>query len=145
MTDKKLDERDLKILAMLEQNSRVSVSDLARAVNLSQTAVRQRMVRLEKDVIDAYTITQKKTDKSDVIEALILLRLEGSFCKILKEEFGHLPEIRKFYSLAGDIDAALVMECASVGRLAEIADMLNEHELVKRVESRVITVTHINR
>lgn len=42
-----LDSVDLKILTLLQQNARIKLSDIARAVHLSVTAVVRRIERLE--------------------------------------------------------------------------------------------------
>lgn len=49
MTRKSTDDRDERLLALLQQDARTPVAELARAVNLSPTAVRQRLARMERD------------------------------------------------------------------------------------------------
>jgi Lrp/AsnC family transcriptional regulator of ectoine degradation len=48
MTPIKLDDRDIKILAILSREGRISKSDLAKRVNLSATPCWERLSRLEK-------------------------------------------------------------------------------------------------
>lgn len=50
-----LDNVDLKILALLQENARIKLSDIARAVHLSVTAVVRRIERMEdRKVIRGY-------------------------------------------------------------------------------------------
>lgn len=52
-----LDEKDLKILKILMENSRASYNEIARAVGLSDVAVIKRVKRMEKEgVIRKYTV-----------------------------------------------------------------------------------------
>jgi DNA-binding Lrp family transcriptional regulator len=55
MTPIKLDDRDIKILAILSREGRISKSDLAKRVNLSATPCWERLSRLEKaGIISGY-------------------------------------------------------------------------------------------
>ena len=141
-----LDDRDQKILMLLEDNARIPISALARAVNLSPTAVRQRMARMEREgTIEGFTVLRKKPDATSAMQAVVMLQLTGSFCKRLKEAFGHLPEIRKFWSTAGELDAVMLLEVSSVQRLNEITSQLNDHDLVSRIQTHLITETQLDR
>ena len=140
------DKRDRQLLAILEQNARTSVSELARQVALSATAVRQRMDKLERDgTIKGYTIRTDKLTDDDVIKVVLTLTLTGSHCRALKAEFGHLHEIRKFWSLTGETDAILIIEVPAMDRLQQIITMFSAHALISRVQSNIIIETQIDR
>jgi Lrp/AsnC family leucine-responsive transcriptional regulator len=52
-----LDTIDSKILEVLQENSRVSISDLSKQVNLSLSAVSERLKKLEASgIIEKYTV-----------------------------------------------------------------------------------------
>ncbi len=52
-----LDEKDLKIIEMLQKNSRASYSEIAKAIGISDVATIKRVKRLERiGVIKRYTI-----------------------------------------------------------------------------------------
>lgn len=141
-----LDDRDQKLLALLEQNARASVADLARAVNLSPTAIRQRLARLERDgVIGGYTIRPGRRKSEQTISVVLSLTLTGAKCKALFQDFGHLPEVRKFWSTAGEVDACMLLAVPSIDRLQEITESLSDHPVVQRVQSHVVIETHIDR
>jgi Lrp/AsnC family transcriptional regulator for asnA, asnC and gidA len=52
-----LDEKDLKILRKLAENARITFTELAKEVGLSDVAVIKRVKRLEGSVIKRYTIS----------------------------------------------------------------------------------------
>lgn len=143
MSPKELDPRDLKLLSLLEGDARMPVSDLARAVNLSPTAVRQRLARLERDgEIAGYTIRRPAPAMGRGMTVVVSLRLAGSRCKELFADIRHLTEIRKFWSLAGDVDACLILEVPDMARLQEITEMISDHRVVDRIQSHVVIETH---
>ena len=52
-----LDEKDLSILRLLRENSRMSYNEIARALNMSDVAVIKRIKRLEQlEIIKRYTV-----------------------------------------------------------------------------------------
>ena len=52
-----MDTIDSKILEVLQENSRVSISDLSKQVNLSLSAVSERLKKLEaSSIIEKFTV-----------------------------------------------------------------------------------------
>lgn len=51
-----LDEKDIEILKILAKNSRISYTEIAKYVNLSDVAVIKRVKKLENRIIKRYTI-----------------------------------------------------------------------------------------
>ena len=52
-----MDLIDIKILEVLQENARVSISDLSKKVNLSLSAVSERLKKLENSkIISKYTV-----------------------------------------------------------------------------------------
>lgn len=146
MPNKTIDDRDERLLAILERDARTPVAELARAVNLSANAVRQRLARLERDgVIEGYTIRRGGQGNAGGISVVLSLTLTGAKCKALHRDFGHLPEIRKFWSTAGELDACLLLTVDTIERLQEISESLGDHPVVQRVQSHVIIDTLVDR
>lgn len=51
-----MDEIDKKIIELLQDNSRISITDIAKIINLSRPSVRERITRLvEKNVLAKFT------------------------------------------------------------------------------------------
>ncbi|WP_020593629.1 Lrp/AsnC family transcriptional regulator [Kiloniella laminariae] len=146
MAKNQLDDRDQKILSILSADARTTISELARNISLSPTAVRQRIARLERDgVIEGYTIRTARLETETAIKAVVMLTLTGAFCSKIKAAFGHLPEIRKFWSTTGELDATMILQVPTIERLQEVTEQFSAHELVKRVQTHVIIATHIDR
>ena len=52
-----MDVTDVKILELLQENSRVSISEISKKVNMSLSAVSERLKKLEStDIIEKYTV-----------------------------------------------------------------------------------------
>lgn len=96
-----IDRVDADLLALLQQNGRVSQHDLARAVGLSAPAVGERLRKLEeRGVIRQYTAVLEPRLLGRDICAFIAVGINGS---------RHYPEFR-----ARALELPEVLECHSV-------------------------------
>ena len=82
-----MDDIDKKILDILKENSRLSFADLGRKINLSPSAVRERVQKLEElEVIQKYSIELDNKKIGNDIEAFILLKVfPGQLVHVLKK------------------------------------------------------------
>ncbi|MBO8174259.1 MAG: TRASH domain-containing protein [Thermococcus sp.] len=92
----KLDELDLKLIYLLMDNSRLSISELAERLGVSRPTVKARLERLEKEgVIQRYTIKlNPELQRAHNVVALIIKTDEPE--KL--EEFKEIIEINRFTS-----------------------------------------------
>ena len=148
-----MDERDKTLLNLLTEDSRISIAALARQVNLSPTAVRQRLARLEKEgEIQGYTILRKsslaehdRTSAYNNIEAILMLRLTGPHCHLIKKAFAHRLEITQFWSLAGEVDACLKVKVDGVSQLTALSQEFADNDYVEKIHTHLIINTQLNR
>jgi DNA-binding Lrp family transcriptional regulator len=117
-----LDELNLAVLAELEDNARITVSELARRLGSPNSTIRDRIQRLEQDkVIRGYTtiIDPRKLGLS--IKAVIKVRraqnvsLEDSLYEPAK-----LLEVTSVQALTGDTDELITVYARDVDDLKEI-------------------------
>ncbi|AHF80770.1 TRASH domain-containing protein [Thermococcus paralvinellae] len=92
----KLDELDLKLIYLLMDNSRLSISELAERLGVSRPTVKARLERLEKEgVIQRYTIKlNPELQRAHNVVALIIKTDEPE--KL--QEFEEIIEINRFTS-----------------------------------------------
>ncbi len=106
-----LDAIDRQILAMLEEDAKINIKEIAAKLNMTKTPIYERIKRLEKEgVIEKYVtvLNRKKLGSS------IIVFLEGSL-KVEKfeqadeffEAVAATPEIIECYLLGGENDFML--------------------------------------
>ncbi|APZ47718.1 ArsR family transcriptional regulator [Polaribacter reichenbachii] len=97
-----VDEIDRKLLDVLKENSRLSFADLGRKINLSPSAVRERVQKLEEfGVIQKYGIQLDQKKLGNDIEAFILLKVfPGQLVHVL-EKIKTFDEIMETYRITG--------------------------------------------
>ncbi|WP_069998075.1 Lrp/AsnC family transcriptional regulator [Cellulosilyticum sp. I15G10I2] len=101
-----MDDIDLAILRALQENGRVSISDIGSKINLSVSAVGERIKKLEKSgVINHYTAIINGKYFNKELTALMFISLESpkfidSFLKFVNEE----NDILECHYIAGNYD-----------------------------------------
>jgi DNA-binding Lrp family transcriptional regulator len=93
-----LDEKDLKILEMLKNESNCSTRKIAKKTSLPITTIHNRIKKLEKDkIIKKYTIEldNSKIGKNLLIYVLISANLQGLKAKN-RTQYDIAKELRKF-------------------------------------------------
>ena len=128
------DHYDQKILALLVDDARLSVSDISRQVNLSRSAVTERIRRME----DNRTITgyhaHTSVSKEDGVTAYIALTFRPLSCEQVLPLISSIPEVKLAHSISGDLDLLLLVQAPSMDRLNEIREKMegwpNLHKVV---------------
>ncbi len=137
-TSRPLDDIDREILALLRENGRRTVKDIAERVGLSTAPVNRRIERLEKTgVILGYSARIAQIGPS--IEAFTELRYTGSMDQ--EEILAHLtriPEVQGAYSMAGDTDALVHIRADDVNHLQRVISKIRKQPNL--VSSRTLIV-----
>ena len=106
-----LDNTDKKILTLLQQNSKQTNKQISHQLNLSVTAVYERIKKLEKGgVIKTYTaiIDTDKVGKSFLIFCHVkLLQHSREFLSNFEKEILKLDEVSECFHVSGDYDYIL--------------------------------------
>ena len=114
-----LDNLDLRILAILQQNARTKISEIARDVHLSVTAVTRRIERLEDTgIIRGYRALIDSEQSGIQIHGFII----GGVYKIMLPEFYHyvaaVPEIVRCETIiSGGKEILLEFYCRDTNHL----------------------------
>ncbi len=74
---KVIGKQDEKLLAILRTNARASISDLARALNLSRSTVQSRMLKLEETgVIKGYSVDYGEAYLNAMVAAHVSIKVK---------------------------------------------------------------------
>ncbi len=97
------DASTLRILALLEENSRTPFVEIAKDLKVSETAVRKRVKKLEKEgVILKYTIDVDLKKIGLKTRALIGVDVTPEAFLTVIEKIKKMPEATRVYSSTGD-------------------------------------------
>jgi len=140
MTD--LDAIDLRILAALQEDARISMVDLADRAGLSETPCARRVRRLEADGIIRRYVTLLDAEKLGAgLTVIVNVRLRSQ-TKEAVEEFESavlgLPEITACFLVTGDYDYVLHLRLPDIGAYKDfMRDRLIVNDAVAETSSAV--------
>lgn len=136
--DKLIDKTDYAILMCLKENARMKASDIGKKINLSVSAIIERIKKMETlGIIESYTITLNQRLLGNDLIALMDVSLEhpkyyDAFVDMVKKS----EEIQSCYYLTGKYDFLLKILTDSSESLERI------HRDIKSLEGVSATETH---
>ena len=123
-----LDETGWRILQALQENARLSFSELGQRVGLSSPAVAERVRRLEDaGIIKGYRAEIDTTKVGYPITAIIRLQAQGERCTRFPAYAQEIPEVLECYRVTGSDALIMRVMIASVEHLETIIDRLSDH------------------
>ncbi len=126
-----LDPTDLSIVEILQQDGRISVSELGRRVGLSQPAASERLKRLEeRGVIAAYRAIIDPAVVGLGMMAVIRLRTTHEHIRPCLKQFSEMPEIIEVLRLTGEDCFLLKVLVPTPSDLETIVDSVARHGAV---------------
>ena len=117
-----LDDLDLAILAALEENARVPVSELARSLGAPGSTIRDRIQRLEEEeVILGYTTRLNAAKLGLGIKAILQVARDERFSlDEFHRESAELPAATNVQLVTGETDELITVYATDVEHLKEI-------------------------
>jgi Lrp/AsnC family transcriptional regulator, leucine-responsive regulatory protein len=123
-----LDSFDLKLLAELQQDGRLTNADLGDRVHLSASQVSRRVQRLIEDgYIERFqaVLSRQKLGLGLTVYCLVTLKIHaGDSMQAFHERVRALPEVVECQSLTGEADYVLKIVVADLKRFS---DFMSEH------------------
>ena len=133
-----MDDIDLAILSCLNENARMKASDISKRVNLSVSAVIERIKKMENNkTIEKYTVTLNQKKLGNELIALMEVKLEhpkyyDDFVQMVKNNVN----IQSCFYLTGEFDFMLKIYTDSSDSLEKI------HRKIKSLQGVQSTMTH---
>lgn len=141
-----MDAIDERLLVLLSENARASVSELGRKLGLSRTTVQSRIERLErKGIIAGYTARLTEAYERGLVRAHVMITALPKSARRVEGELRRLPSVKTLHSVSGHFDMIAVVAAATIAELDDIIDRIGAFEGVERTTSSIILSTRIQR
>ncbi|KPZ73692.1 Regulatory protein AsnC [Pseudoalteromonas sp. P1-26] len=138
--------QDEKLLAILRTNARASISDLARALNLSRSTVQSRMLKLEDTgVIKGYSVDYGDAYLSQMVSAHVSIKVKQKLTTKTNLELKQIDAISQLYAISGEFDLIAVVQAQNLEKLSHLLDDIGNLDGVERTTSSVILETKFKR
>jgi Lrp/AsnC family transcriptional regulator, leucine-responsive regulatory protein len=136
-----LDNTDLQILALMQDNARISNADMARELNMAPSAVLERVKKLEqKNVITRYSARINPAAVEQKLLAFIFIRSsEGFTCSSdTAKLLAKIPEVQEVHHIAGEDCFLVKIRTADAASLMEL--MRNSMQKIPNIASTKTTI-----
>ncbi len=122
----KIDNTDIKILMELQTDSRLSIRELSKRVNLSPPSVTERIRKLEdRGIIEGYTIKINEKALGLSIQCIIQIDLRNNKFEKFKELIYNHPRVVFCYRIAGPSCVLVKLSVESISEIEEFVDFIS--------------------
>lgn len=123
-----IDTIDERILSVLNEDARMSFAELGRKINLSPSAVRERVQKMEDlGVIQQYKLKIDHKKLGLDLEAFILLKVFPGRLKHVLEKISNFEEINETHRITGSQNLHLKVIIKDQMSLQKLLDQLMEY------------------
>ncbi|MCQ2552189.1 MAG: Lrp/AsnC family transcriptional regulator [Clostridia bacterium] len=135
-----IDSIDAKILEVLQENARVSISEISKRINLSLSAVSDRLKKLEQSgIIEQYTTVLSPKEMDRGLQAVMLVGVNGSLdTKDLFKIVNESDEILECFFVTGSCDYIIKIATKDTDSLAALMKKIKEVRGVSITETDVV-------
>lgn len=147
LSSRDLDEKDKKILMILQENGREQLTTIAKKVNLSIDSVHKRIKEMQKKEIftSGIFIDPRKIGFPLVADVKIKLRniTEKEKQELIKHLIDH-PRVIDLLSIMGDFDLTCVLIAKDTNELDEISTQIRQKysEMIADWKAVLVLKTH---
>lgn len=142
-----MDSTDVKILKLLQENSRISISELSKKVTLSLSAVSERIKKLEASgIVKGYTAIINPEAMHKNLSVLMMISIDNTsgekdFFRIVDDE----DEILECHHITGYYDYAIRVVTENTAMLEDLMTKLKSIPGVRGTQTIVFLSTFKHR
>lgn len=145
LINRRHDRTDRELLALLKANAREPTASLARKLDLSRSAIQERISRLEREgVIAGYTIRLGEEIAGSRLQAIVRFTMDPKYTPEVVKELRRYPEAEACYSVSGAFDLVVVVGAETAVRLHQVLQEFGDMRGVERTTSSIVLVTEFD-
>ena len=137
-----MDEKDLIILKMMQEDGRVSYSEMARKLGISEAAVYTRVKKLVKDgYIKRFQAILNEEKMGYPMTAFIGVKAEPNKYDAVLKRLLRFEEMQEIHDVTGDYYCLLKLKVRDKDHLAQILDDIGRIDGVIATDTRIVLRT----
>ncbi|GBC75457.1 HTH-type transcriptional regulator LrpC [archaeon HR06] len=133
-----MDEIDKSILEFLKENSRISYTEIAKRLNLSEASIRRRVKKLvEKGIIRKFTI-----EIGQGANAITLVSVNPTTTTSeVAEKLKRIKGVKTVYEITGEYDIATILSAESIAEINKCIDEIRKTEGIINTNTIIVLRT----
>lgn len=141
-----LDDIDLRLLALLRDDARQTIAQLAKDLGISRALVYSRLARLEEQqVVAGYTVRLGHSFSASRVRAHTVIKVHPKFRQVVEDGLAALPQVQAIHAITGEYDVIAVLEAENGAQLNQLIDAIGQFEGIERTMTAVILATKLER
>ena len=137
---------DHDLLKLLQENSRRTVSDIAKKMGLSRATVQQRMERLERTgVIQGYTIKINPVLERQNVSAYVMISVVPKKNSTIVNQLFKIPQMEMLCTISGQYDMIAKITEATTEALDQTLDKIANLDGVEKTLSHIVLSRKVDR
>lgn len=138
-----MDDLDQQLIALLRQNARLSVADLAYKLKVSRGTVTNRLRKLEDtQVIVGYTVRLKPEVKTERIRAWMGVLVEGNRTREVIANLLGEPAVSALHDTNGRWDLLAELEVGSMAELSQALERIRLLSGIRGTETSILLASY---
>lgn len=138
-----MDDLDQRLIALLRQDARLSVADLAHKLQVSRGTVTNRLRKLEDtQVIVGYTVRLKPEAQTERIRAWMGVQVEGNRTREVIASLLGEPSVAALHDTNGRWDLLAALEVGSMAELSQALERVRLLSGIRGTETSILLSTY---
>lgn len=122
-----IDTTDQALIARLKLDSRMSVTTLAAELGIARGTVQKRIAKLvQAGIIRRFTVELDLPNGGDLIEAVMLIRIEGNATRTVTARLRQMAAISTLHSTNGNWDLVAMIQVANLTQFDHVLQKVRE-------------------
>lgn len=144
MFKKTIDSTDIKILELLQNNSRIKRNEIAEKIGLSIPSVTDRLNKLEtQGIIEAYTAKlNHKAIGKDITAFIFVVSESSTYYKEVIKSALVTPEVLECHAITGEGSHILKVRTENTSTLEKLLSKIQSWKGVRATRTSVVLSTH---
>ena len=137
---------DQDLLKLLQENSRRTVSDIAKKMGLSRATVQHKMERLERTgVIQGYTIKINPILERQNVSAYVMISVVPKKNNPIVRQLLRIPQMEMLCTISGQYDMIAKITESTTQTLDQILDQIANLDGVEKTLSHIVLSRKVDR
>ncbi len=138
-----MNDVDRQLLALLRDNARMSLTELARKLRLSRATVQSHMSKLEESgVIGGYTVRVKPDAEAHRIRAWMSMTVNGNVAPAVLQSLRGEPGVQALHTTNGRWDIVAELRADNLELFDRVLGRIRSIEGIATTETSILLSTH---
>ena len=138
-----MDSKDLRLIALLRENARAPVAQLAKQLGVSRGTVQNRIDKLvENHVLLGFTVRTASEVAAHRVRAVMMISVEGDRSEAIIKALRGYPEVRELHTTNGRWDIVAELGADSLESFDEVLRSIRTIKGVSNSETSLLLSTH---